>query len=1337
MIVPETREITALYVFCGDISRNLYADLNQYFKTGKITKDLRDFYGDNIQSKFNVQLPQHSRGNNGDFPIHCIWGSDSPSVYPIDNFEELREKIYVVSNVPPFRQHIFYYDKDGARTTYNVKINGAFSPVNILKRKSSMQLNGIPIDNRYYENTIKIEPLDYFRLLNLETIDRNTIFVADLYSYAKPANLRYLLSDEYQFNLVYRGFILKFWPRFSRDAFRQFITDYNSFAASYSELIGNRDALRVAQIEERKVLDYDYSNGVAIAAWAKDNIDTHVIKAVVESANISLNVNIRNVFDYLHLGAVDQCNHYIIVEMRAYVRHVGRDYMLRKTMIGSNNVNNNVEKISKKNGKYDIIDGGNNADEETVLPFPSDMRFHRGLTIAIQPSTNNNISANKIGRSKQIIFVNLRDTGKVYAFCAWAESDQMQLGHGINALILALNLIINKINELGHIGFVNGRAIPRISNENIVLDVIESYIIWKRSLNNLNFAALIKRFDTLYDSRIIHARQHIKAAEEHEYLIHKGAYNFPLYIIERMLYKLKMDASNLYSYLTENVANKKWMQNYTGRVLQITHRTTSVMFQINSIGAHEFNAFYGIICGFLYHATKTMKFDTNISHLTNTHFYKTRKLSQVDPVLFDLKRHGSDKVFARVCQQNKQPLIYTDEELNEMPRAERNSLVKYWNFTSGRPAYYRCPSRQFPDLSFVTGQHPLGYCLPCCTKASVINKDRKDAKNSECIRTHTYSRNVGDQRHIIEFGKRVDIGRLVTLPEQISQLLYNTEELYLYGVPQSIYSINCGSLHAFSRALNLPVQTIIDAVGGVLTPRTFNTLLQGAISAYFETFDEFKITFIDVFSGRPTLKDFNQWNTIICELGGIAYDTNVFLFDVVDSPQPKVPRQIELTNIRNSLLRDPTHNLIILKHHNQYNPIVHAERRKYSVSGSINNIMFNNDSRVTIKLGQCFGEMPERQFAGWKIAKQYTNKTSLVYAHILQNDNDISVYVPTAYKPPNPEISSIYDIVDIANLPLSALQEFAAANNIQIQHYVQFSDNIVQVQTDLGVHYITPIAPNDTMMPIKQIKYNPIDVDRAILHSDAPTNKHNDKLGAALYTNYQYRLFIIEFANFIDQNRDTKLREQIYSAIRRADFNKPISQLRREIKHLILGKVDKNTNDNTNENINNTNENINNNETPEQAAARRADYTEIINQIMTYYYKKMNKEYLIEQIDQTIYQFDRVVLRQIFAMSRAEVVQYLRAAASNFTIERDIGDISAFPNVYVNCAEANRAGDQPQYCSGPKIIIKDLESMIQFLADDLTNELKRQYFLTDIWIDNYIDYFSFNLMPNEKLQIYL
>ncbi len=1190
-------------------------------------------------------------------------------IFKEDNFEELREKIFLATDIPTYRQHIYYFKNDNINVTYTARLNKVIQLINILKRNNRVTLGEIPLDNKYIENEVKIEPFDQFKLIGIEQIEQ--VYVIDLFDYIKPDVFRQYINDEYTFNLLYKGFILKFWPRFTKEAFKDLILNENVFIHSYPDMSKNKLLLQSIYDMESEFLQYIGKHDTAREVWCKQNIDTYITRIIVENTNLPLYLNIRNIFDVLHVFEKEKDQEKnqekkSIAEIRAFIYFKGRYYTLKKTNIYKEEIH-----------------------------FPTDPRFNKDSSVLLAIPV-----AHESAKSSAYLFMSISYTGKIHALIKWDESEYMLLSNGIDIIISNVNIIINKINTTKHLCFVTGTHIPNVTADNIVINNVESHIVWKRSLNNLSFATFIKKFESLYDSRILIARQALKATEDHEYLIHKGAYNFQLYIIERMISKLKIDTSNLYTYLSNPIINKKWIQNYSGRLLTLTHHTTSVVFKINSIGNTEFNNFYRVITGFLFKLLKTTQFSSNIT-MSTKHFYKTRKLMQEDPVLYDLKKYGNKKVYARICQQNKQPLIYTEEEINSLSKTEQQNLTKYWNFTTKKPAYYSCASKEFPSLSFITGQHPDNFCLPCCTKYNKNIISRKNDITNVCLKTRKYDvshpkdKNVKFKKHVIDFGKNIALDRLSALPRYVKELLYNTDELYVLGIAQTFNNIKCATLNIFARATKISTQVILKEIATKFNEKLFNTLLQGTIILYFHSYEEFKHIFYDLFIlDKPILRDFDQWNILIAELIGLVYEVDIFVFKVSED-------NVELINVRNSLLNKTDKNLIICEYDSHYNPIFAINPKQYSHSNTIKTAIFVEGTPIINKIKNVLSIKELKQYKDWTLHSQYINKVGLCYAYIFcnsdsKNNNNTKIHIPASYDVAIINIPAIYDYLKYDDLDIVDLIDFLQ-NNTSIIEAAVYQDQVMYIKSTLGIHYFNPCSvaniTNITNIKLVNISYDPHDVNKKILHNTTAI-ANLDKLNDALYINYQYRLFLIEFTNYIDKERNEQIRNELKDAIIKTDFNKPIFALRKQVKKLLYGTD---------------------------------DYVEIMNTITYHYNNKMNKNDLIAFIQQNVYSFDRIFLKKLLSISKDEIKIELNKIVHHF-ITVDKVTLTDFPNIYLPCEDQSAS-----YCKGNKLIVSNVDELIEFLSDDLSNQLKRQYFIVDIWINNYIDYFSFKTLPNERL----
>lgn len=140
---------------------------------------------------------------------------------------------------------------------------------------------------------------------------------------------------------------------------------------------------------------------------------------------------------------------------------------------------------------------------------------------------------------------------------------------------------------------------------------------------------------------------------------------------------------------------------------------------------------------------------------------ETSDLSTVDPLLF--RPRVSSDGYSRVCQKKYQPVIVDKTD---------KSAIEYYNFTFNRPEYYKCSTKRAPQLGFITGKHPQGYCLPCCRKMK--QPDFKNVQQS-CISNSYEEKSVTSTYKIdypiIDVPNSKIIDRRITLPDYVSRLL--------------------------------------------------------------------------------------------------------------------------------------------------------------------------------------------------------------------------------------------------------------------------------------------------------------------------------------------------------------------------------------------------------------------------------------------------------------------------------------------------------------------------------------------------------------------------------------
>jgi len=1352
------------FVFLGDLPKHIYTAI-----TKRDDKSLREFYGADFRTKLAFERRGGSDVDLSDIEA-LLAGAKKPAaapaqssliftpgveyirdvfLYPEDKMSEIKDKIFAITNIPTYRQHLFYPSGDMYKTVYKLWARGVYD-TQIDKISSPDAIFGLPIDKNLYDmrDDIKVEADDMFMILATTLTTEYTIYVVDLAQFIAPVRNQILgiLGDKYTVELLYYGFIVKFWPQLTRECFTDYITDEGDMINKYPDLAKQRDNVRYAIDVESELINFDYRNAPKALAWAKNGEITIAITqmtAVITGAPVLL--NIRNLFDKLRAS---KC----VPEIQAYITIDNKKYMLRKKHI----------KVSSE------------------IQFPSGIGMKNGLTMAIslrkadQQSFHVRSATSTIeNEQSRYLFLNIWPDGRYFVKTFWNEEDEYQFEDVIKIMKKFIDPIIGSINSLGRYIFINGVSLPYISKHNIQYRGLNVCLFWKKVVVESTFKYVKTMWEPYLRSRIIGARN-IQQFDKYEFMFRKGIHKFDKGAIEKIVTaSSNMILTNYYSHLSNSLVKQKWDQNYDGRIVRMSHRTTSIKFEVIDIREAEFMLFYRYIVMFVYRAIIDPKINEMINkRLTYTNVKKLKKLREEDPELYNLKKHGSNKVYSILCQNQRQPMIYTEDELRGLSERETRRLTRYWNFTLNKPAFYGCPNPKFPHLSFTVDEHPKHYCLPCCSKESNAEESKKRRVAAECLAKHIHPSDSGISlsRHIVAYTKEVDLGRLAKFPEtNIKMLLQETVtgdlSYHIYGVQQMINQIPAGIIFSIVAALNTTVEKLMYEIIKQLknNPDLFNTLSAGVLSEYFASMADLTVVIKDYFIDRKLisveLRKFTDWSELFIEILHLLFDVSVFMFidDAGTGQNVDLYVQGGLRDEITHHVMETNHNIIIIKKHDNYYPIVLVSVERYVRTLEISQRTYelthpvielfgkmiaysNNQLSVKINKNHDLGIMMDFiKTSNYVVKIKYINRQNLCYAIGVRdqaNNGDITtgissnsnsnklIYIPVEYS------VHVTDGIPITFTPperdeldtYSATMQFCAKFNEYIEKnhkseklyyylpiiptaYVKYLTNGVYAFKSNFIYHFAPIELGE-LPPLETVavmKYDYLDINRRIMQRMEPAADNRVKqLGESLYNNYLYQLLLLEFVSYLDRERNTELRSQIKQLIMKADFKAGVADFARRLRDLLRPYP--------------------------------TDFVSIQNTLSEFYYSKLNIDEIMIILDKTTYDFDRLTINQLRGRPYAEV----RAA-----LARIVGDITKynasldttklnFPNIYLPCGEATS-----DYCADRKLIVnRDINELIDILTADIINPLKSKYLLTSLFNDNVINFMQFERVPSEIITIY-
>jgi len=1265
-------------------------------------------------------------------------------VYPEDKFSELRAKIFLASGVPPYRQHLFYYDRGRLSNMYKLYAQGLYQ-VNIRELGSRDKILDIPIDRNLYDlrDEIRVESLEDFQLVG-DYLHDKIIYCVDLALFIRPlmTQLVELVNDSYRTELFYYGFVIKYWPIIVRECFNDFILDESSLGHKYPELAPARNLLLQRYTTEADLIDYNYINSNRAFNMAESSaINMAIVQmtAMVNTPRISL--NIRNLFDKLR---VTRC----IPELHAYVEHAGKKYMLRKTH------NKNASDIQ----------------------FPLGTIMKSGITIAVslhkqdQDSyhSRKGISTSENEQSRYL-FLNIQPNGKYYIRSIWNEEDELGFDNVIRLMKKFVDPIINGINKLGKYVFVEGAELNVLSRLNTQYQSLNMCIFWKKVMLETTFKTVKQLWESYLRAGII-APRNIQQFDKYEFTFCKGMYDFDANIIESIITAShNIILNNYYSHLSNSGVKQKWNQNYEGRIVRMSHRTTDVRFEILSVREQEFTIFYRYIVLFIYRAQHDANVISSMQAVRNYKDVKRlRKLREQDPELYNIKKYGSEKTYSVLCQKPKQPLIYTQDEIKTLPQTEVKKLTQYWNFTLNKTAYYGCPNRKFPHLTFITGIHPKHYCLPCCGQTSNRSESKKARMISVCMSKHKYI--IGDtpagiSRHIMSYGKDVDLGRLSKIPLSVKNLLFNTLDsprtgYYLFGVSQHFPAINnVGIVYAVAEAFDVtPNQLLSDLLNIIRASpeKIFQSSLGGSLSEYFSTSEDFLMSLKELFIDGKIISHehhrFTQWADLFVELFQQCMYINIFM--LIDESGTGESVNIYLTDLQASEMKhkisleapDGSDYMFVVKKVNKYYPLFVIDIEKYTKNLEIAEKKFKYDDSIVQLVYQmikysganvyaninqkhnliCVGEFCEK--SDYSIVTQYVNRQNLCYAVQLQGPHgslyvpiDYSVYIagslPVSFDRPAAAKTATVVMEFVQKFNEFITQRYRVSNEMYTYELLHVGSSVMHKNKFIGLminrmifYCDSPATAVSTVVStvvspataITTILHDYRDINELIINRVPPVVDNRQKmLGESLYNNYKYQLLVLEFVTYLESERNTTVRAEISKLLLATNFKKDTRELMNSL-HKLLANVPN-------------------------------DFNLIQKQLSEYYYVHQNKTKLQDDIAGSVYEFDRLTLNRLRGMPVGEIVNQLRSICKNFVTEREF-DTSGlkFPNIYLPCSAAEN-----DYCADGKLLLNtSLEEYIDILAHDVKDDLRSKYLVSGVFADTVLSYLQFTIVPTETITIH-
>lgn len=855
------------------------------------------------------------------------------ATYPEDTFADLKAKIYAATGIPPYRQHLFYpvggdEEESGGvagageqrpvRTTYRITVEGGLVLADIRRFAQDVcaarrgdagnVVADIPVDRRLEERKedVRVDALDSFRTLeDSPGVYVRQVFVADLELLlrARGAELRQAISDQYQFDLLYYGFAMKYWPALSPEAFRLAVSNPETIAELFPQLDPPIEQVQARLRAERAIIDNIYAQtktqqlrrereekrgGIAVTE-ASVNVEPRAVKTPV---------NIRNVFDWIpatrHVPAV--IARVSADDMKGAAGRRRRDYTLEKThvSVASACVASALERFL---GRTPRRPGVSYAIMREHAAFGSQRRA-RSRVQSSQP---------------QFVFFTIYEDGRYTIESSWREDDRVGFGEVIHQLSAAGRPIIGLINKMGAAALPLGGALetPAEASKGVStrteIGSLTVSTFWPHALSTDGFRVMKARWREYEKAGIVGIRG-LQQAGAYAFHFRKGITKYDPRAMEKIVTRgaaSRQVVTNHYAHLTDFAALQRWQCVYSGRLVRVYHRTTDLRIEIVNVDMEEFRRIQLYVFVFLdslIRGPNMLKQGIIKPGQSRAVEGRLRGLQERDPDLYDLKKYDDGAtVYSVLCQGDRQPEMLTEEEVRALSAKRKSALVKYWNFTESRPAYYSCPSKRFPHLSFRAGEHPLGYCLPCCKKTQVLPDTKAQVVNRHCLQHHQVTENdlteediLSASRHVLSYGKAIPVGRISHIPQMVAGGLFydSLSPPFVYrliGVSQQTPALpQAGFFYSLAAAMSLEPEEFVRELADTAQALTdtYQSLANGGASVFVSA-DDLADAIVSTFLPQDTshFTPFmpggmaaNSWQQIIADLVHIRYDIDVVVF---------------------------------------------------------------------------------------------------------------------------------------------------------------------------------------------------------------------------------------------------------------------------------------------------------------------------------------------------------------------------------------------------------------------------------------------------------------------------
>jgi len=464
-IDPLDENVIDLYCVVGSVSSSVHNAILRYENSPtKHESTLIKHFGKDFKRKLLINKS------------HLLWNINIPvkyvfyNFYPEDRLYEIRDKISIITNVPIYEQNLFFYRNETIENFYYLKLEQIYD-VDILNiNKTDNKLYGIPIDKNVlkYKQDYELYTRDYRELFGQVDV----IYFTQLSTIMDKMEIdkATLIDKTFEFELLYYGLILKYFPQITIDIFKLYLGREN-IKAEYPLFFPKKETY---EKQDKFMTVYDKVKDDHVKDF-RNNISKSVIRQ-----DLGFNINIRNLFDLYRVSyripiLFLKSRNRLVIKNYIYTKD---KYNLLKDSINGVHFVLNLEKFNIK--------------DKTLLAIIKE-------------------------RYKTYILVSISENGVLTVTCSWNPENEVTFETNETIVQLVINPFIKELSDLVS---KNLKQIYSIQYSSINISVI-----WYKMISTNGFKFIKETLSDLMESGILAFKQN-KNIGVLEYYFKKGVHSF-------------------------------------------------------------------------------------------------------------------------------------------------------------------------------------------------------------------------------------------------------------------------------------------------------------------------------------------------------------------------------------------------------------------------------------------------------------------------------------------------------------------------------------------------------------------------------------------------------------------------------------------------------------------------------------------------------------------------------------------------------------------------------------------------------------------------------------------